>query len=311
MARKRIKKASCPNCEFKFTETDNYCPNCGQENHTHKVPLKHYVFELLEATLHFDTKIFVTLRDLLFKPGEITNNYNQNKRARYVPPLRVYIFISFIFFVLLSVSGKHENKEMNVSDEDDSVKFELNENWDTEEDTSGNYLLEEIRKTNGEEEHLFEEYFKAQKIEISWYNRNIYKNIAKREAGLFSKEEFQKKLTKNLSWLMFFLMPVFALYLRLLYLRRKQYYSEHLIFSIHFHSVLFIILTFWILQDMLKWHIGLVSLFMILAYLALFVKKVYAQSWMRTILKSLLLVVTYGFTIAVMLIITLVISAIF
>lgn len=312
MARKRVKKASCPNCEFIFAETNNYCPNCGQENHTHKVPLKHYLVELLEAVFHFDTKIFVTLRDLLIKPGEITNKYNQNKRARYVPPLRVYIFISFIFFIVLSTSNAHLSKRFNVFPEaDDSIKFEINTDNDKDRDTSGHYLLKEIRKTQGEDEHLFDEYFKARKKEVFWYNRNVYKNIVKSKAGIFSQEEFQHKLYKNISWLMFFLMPVFALYLRLLYFRRKQYYSEHLIFSVHFHSILFIISTLWLLQGMLKWHLGGYFFLLMLAYLILSIKRVYTQSWKRTIFKSLFLLIIYGFTLFVMLVMTLVVSAVF
>jgi hypothetical protein len=312
MARKRVKKSICPNCEFRFTETNNYCPNCGQENHTHKVPLKHYAVELLEAVFHFDTKIFVTLRDLIFKPGEITNNYNQNKRARYVPPLRIYIFISFIFFVLLSMSNNRVSKKLNVfPEDDDSIKFDLKTNFEDDKDTSGHYLLKEIRKTNGEDEHLIDQYFKARKKEVSWYNRNVYRNMVKRKAGIFSPEEFTHKLSKNISWLMFFLMPVFALYLRLLYLRRKQYYSEHLIFSVHFHSVVFILFTFWVLQGMLKLNLGIYFFLLILAYLILFIKKVYTQSWTRTVVKSVVLVIIYGITIGIMLLVTLIISAIF
>lgn len=310
MARKRVKKASCPNCDFKFTETDNYCPNCGQENHTHKVPLKHFFIEFLEAVFHFDTKIFVTLRDLLFKPGEITINYNQNKRARYVPPLRIYIFISFVFFVVLSMSNNKLSKKMNAGEGEDNVEFEL-KTGNNDKDTTGRYILEEIRRTNGKEDYLFDEYFKARKKEIFWYNRNVSKNLVKIKAGIFSQEEFQHKLHKNISWLMFFLMPVFALYLRLLYLRRKQYYSEHLIFSIHFHSILFVISIFWVLQGMLKWDLWFYFFLLMLIYLFLSIKRVYNQSWMRTIIKFFSLVAIYGLTLAVMLIITLVVSVIF
>lgn len=312
MARKRIKKAICPNCDFKFTETNNFCPNCGQENHTHKVPLKHYLVELLESVFHFDTKIFKTLRDLLFKPGEITNNYNENKRARYVPPLRLYIFISFVFFVVLSLPRTNFNTNLNVlPEDDDSIKFEVNTDFTQDKDTSGQYLLKEIKKTNGEDEKLFDEYFKARKKEVSWYNRNIYENRVKKKAGIFSPEEYQHKLYKNISWLMFFLMPIFALYLRLLYLRRKQYYSEHLVFSIHFHSILFILSTLWILQGIMNWNLGIYISLIMIAYLVLSIRKVYRQSWWRTSLKSILLLLVYGFTIALMLLLTLVVSAIF
>lgn len=88
----------CPNCAYEFHGIDNYCPNCGQENHNIDVPFKHLFLELLEGTLHFDTKIIHTLKLLLFKPGQLTEQFVQNKRAAYVPPIRLYVFISFIFF---------------------------------------------------------------------------------------------------------------------------------------------------------------------------------------------------------------------
>lgn len=51
-----------------------------------------------------------------------------------------------------------------------------------------------------------------------------------------------KKLTK----VMFFMIPVFALFLKLVYRRSRKYYTEHLIFSLHFHSFYFLIGIFFI-----------------------------------------------------------------
>jgi hypothetical protein len=86
---------------------DNYCPNCGQENNTHKIPVKHIVLETFEDFFHFDTKLWNTVKTTFAKPGKITTDYLEGKRARYVPPVKLYIFISFIFFLLLGKLSDH------------------------------------------------------------------------------------------------------------------------------------------------------------------------------------------------------------
>ncbi|TDE48409.1 DUF3667 domain-containing protein [Flavobacterium sp. GT3P67] len=58
--------------------------------------------ETLESFTHFDTKFLNTLKDLILKPGLVTKNYNSNKRARYVPPIKMYVFITFLFLLIVS-----------------------------------------------------------------------------------------------------------------------------------------------------------------------------------------------------------------
>ena len=57
MARQRVKRTDCPNCGRSLLAADNYCPSCGQENHTHKLPVRHFIVELLSGLFNFDTKL--------------------------------------------------------------------------------------------------------------------------------------------------------------------------------------------------------------------------------------------------------------
>lgn len=102
MARKRIKTINCSNCGYNFIHGENYCPSCGQENHAPNQPFKHLLLEFFESLFHFDTKIFLSLKYLLFYPGRMTREFLENKRARFVPPIRLYIFISVIFFIFIN-----------------------------------------------------------------------------------------------------------------------------------------------------------------------------------------------------------------
>jgi hypothetical protein len=302
MARKRVKSQSCPNCDFNFLESNNYCPNCGQENHTHKLPLKHFIVDFLEALFHFDTKILSTFIDLLARPGEMTSNFNQNKRNRYVPPFRLYIFTSFIFFLLLAIlpNGK-DNSKPQVFHIDYSFGPVSN-------DTAGQYLLTKIKETTEPDIALIDSFLKVSKTELTWYNKNIYRGLVKLKTGHETTEEISHKFYKNVSSLMFFLMPVFAFYLYLIYRRKKLFYTEHLIFSIHFHSLIFLLLCFWQLFTWAGLNLEIYFSILIFIYLLLYMHKVYSQKWLKTFFKTVILVFSYTITLVVAMLIGFILS---
>lgn len=104
----------CPNCEQVLKPEENFCHNCGQENHDLKIPLGHLIYEFIESIFHFDIKVWETLRVAFTRPGLLTKHFNEGKRARYVPPARLYIFISVIFFFLLNyVADKSLENSLN------------------------------------------------------------------------------------------------------------------------------------------------------------------------------------------------------
>lgn len=101
MSKVRRKSDTCLNCKFALRPEDNYCPNCGQENNINKIPVHHLAMEMFEDFFHFDAKIWNTIKASFSRPGKITLDYLDGKRASYVPPVKFYVFVSFIFFLLL------------------------------------------------------------------------------------------------------------------------------------------------------------------------------------------------------------------
>ena len=95
---------ACANCGYDFGGTEHFCPNCGQQNHPLDLSFGHVAEEVLEGVFHFDGKVFRTLRLLLFAPGQLTLRFWEGKRVAYVPPVRLYVLISFVFFLLLSLA---------------------------------------------------------------------------------------------------------------------------------------------------------------------------------------------------------------
>ena len=112
MAHHATKQAACANCRYAFVpgEPDEFCPNCGQQNHAVEIGFSHVLEEFLEGIFHFDGKVFRTAGLLLFKPGELTRRFLAGHRVPYVPPIRLYVFISFVFFLLLGTQLGHEER---------------------------------------------------------------------------------------------------------------------------------------------------------------------------------------------------------
>src|SRR5688572_22269017 len=245
MAKKRRKSVTCANCGYSFDGIDNYCPNCGQENHSHHAPFKHIIIELIESLTHFDTKFFSTLKALFFKPGLLTKDYIKDKRARYVPPVRLYIFASFVFFFLLSLFSKSDEEhpvitrkaatpsptEVLVDDHstlDDSIasvsKREHQGNGPTVFLTGQielqDSMVADLETRTDVTTATIDSMIKARMPERGWIEKLLMRQSIRSELGLITREAIGHAFLKNIGITVFILMPIFALILKLLYVRR-------------------------------------------------------------------------------------------
>lgn len=91
----------CKNCDTKLDASWRYCPSCGQEHKDRVMHFKQFLLDFLGDYFTFDSLIVRSVRPLLFDPGYLTNEFIAGRRVRYIPPLRLFIFISIIFFLLL------------------------------------------------------------------------------------------------------------------------------------------------------------------------------------------------------------------
>lgn len=99
---------NCPNCEAIIKENQHYCSNCGQEQADRTSSMKDFFHHFLGDYFTFDSKIFKSISPLLFKPGFLTSEFNIGRRVRYITPIRLYIFISIIFFLIIQwVAPEH------------------------------------------------------------------------------------------------------------------------------------------------------------------------------------------------------------
>lgn len=294
MARRRNKKTHCLNCNYSFNQSENYCPNCGQENHDLKIPFSHFVEEFLEGILHFDSKVWHTLKTLFFYPGKITNDFLEGKRVSFVPPIRLYVFFSFIFFLTLSLVFNHKDEDKKltqiIAEEGKADKEEISKVFDSLE------FKVNIEDSIGAKE--------SQEIE-----RKLRK-IGSMTGGDIN--QLNQKVYKILSFALFFLLPVFALIMKLMYRSSHKFYYEHFIAAIHYHVIIFIILLIAIgfYAISLPSASYLILFFGALVYFINSLRAVYHQSWLRTTVKAVLIFWVYGIILlAVIVTIALVVGA--
>lgn len=306
---------NCPNCGAELT--GRYCAACGQEDHALSVPLHRLILDFLSDEFQFDARIWRTLHLLLFRPGRLTRDYLAGRRQRYIPPVRLYLFISIVFFLVVELlptqvarlqvpsyelhpTAPHAATRVGsgVAATPGSARTLLLPGAATSIEGAVRARMKRTMQgaapPKAERLHGFE----------AWL-------VAHSRAAKADPEQFRRRFIGNIPKVLFFLIPVFALLLKVLYLLRRRYYSEHLVFALHYHSVVFlntliiVLLTFGarsapaLLATIMRWGAGLLTLWIgLYVYPAL--HTTYADTWPRAIWRGSVLIFLYFFVAVVL-----------
>lgn len=263
---------ACPNCGSSLIT--HYCAHCGQENRDYHIAFHRLVLDFLGDNFTFDSRLFRSLKPLLLRPGQLTRDYMDGRRARHIPPLRMYLFISILFFALLasgSLADAGLEREAGAA---------APENVVTADDSGGAVRL------NGEELTGISEEWDP------WLQR------VARNARLYGENQalFVQKFLNRLPVAMFVMLPIYALLLKLLYLFSRRYYMEHLIFAFHVHAFTFLVfigLEIWsswlapALGVTMHWSVVTAITLWIMLYPWFAMRRTYGQGWWMTTLKYL------------------------
>lgn len=276
-----IKK--CPNCENELIDNPKFCPNCGQENKKIQLKFKHFFQDFLASNFNLDSKIFLTLRLLIFYPGKLTREFLDGKRTKYVTPVRLYLIVSLIYFTVLSFTNSGVKFQETNTDKN-RVIFGLDE-----KDTSAKRQLstDSILQMDTISSNSFEKYLKS-KVKL-----------LRNKQG---RKEFKDKLRSYISMGMFVLIPLTALILFLLFYK-GSFYIQHLVFILHLQSLMFLVFTVFNLLSLLaSWDIfGTINTLLFLFFLLVWIKKFYLLKWGAAVGKSLLFLLLFGIIFSVFL----------
>ncbi len=130
----RRKTNHCLNCGAKLDGVYNYCPICGQENNNSNVSFKTLIGDFFNTYLAVDSKFAKSFKPFFLKPGFLTNQYVEGKRASYAHPIRLYLIVSIFYFFIISIVGGSMAKE----EEDDSGVVSVRRGFSKIEGVSSN-----------------------------------------------------------------------------------------------------------------------------------------------------------------------------
>jgi Protein of unknown function (DUF3667) len=322
MPLRKKKTSQCLNCGLALEPEYNYCPHCGQENHQYIRSVNHIVADFINDIFQVDGRLFRSIIPFLFQPGKLTKDYIEGKRTKYVSPIRLYLTFSFLYFFLLSfqipVTKKTITAQINLSDEIDNQAQNIIDTL-PQKKKKGNLTIFDIniqralilkKKYNISEDQILD----SLKVSKTIINKIVLQQGIK--IGNSTQSEVIKSLLDKVPILMFLLMPMFAGMLKLVYIRRKRFFIEHLVLTLHLHSFLYFILSLgFILAYISKKSEITVSndvlnilAFWFLIYIIVSFFKVYKQGFFKTFIKLFFLFLMYVILLSLFLLLTLIVG---
>lgn len=328
-----IEQLTCKNCEKPMKEHYEFCPHCGQKT-TDDLTIGVLFYNTISNYFSFDARFLKSFFPLLIKPGYLARKFLEGKRLLYLHPAQMYLFISVIFFFVISFSTRELVQEADKLN-DKIVKSDVMMQADTIKPALDSIQMAKIMtplKQNKDALGLKDEDFavtdsiirantktpkdiatgwnfdkdKIDSLVASGADREvIYQEMGmSKDAGFFERRFFERMTNfaegrgagviiqaffDSIPISMFFLLPLFALILKIFYFNKGKY-AHHLVFSFYFFSFLFTVFSIlfavnrfiYDIPDWIDWLIFLSTYI----YFFLALKRFYVQHWFLTWIKS-------------------------
>ncbi len=306
----------CENCGTKLEGP--WCHQCGQHDFEFHRSFWHVFMEALETLFHFEGKFFRNIVTLLFQPGRLTAEFNAGKRAAQMPPFRLYIFVSFVFFLLIFIGSKDDDfvretkgkphqgltfggkpvdvaTQMRPGDAQDPAKVTAAvEEFAAKTEAAGNAPPERVVDEEGEileEDTALERFLQEQGRRLDDPER---------------RRQLSHWIQAHIPHMLMICLPLFALYTRVLFRQSGQVYLQHLVLSVHFHTFIYLWVLFsrgwegvaglpgWGLDGWVAFACNL----WLGVYPFLMLRRLFTNSWPKTVVKTFLLAVIYALTLS-------------
>lgn len=282
----------CPNCATELT--GNFCTQCGQSAKDLKKPFVSLIRDILGDVFSFDGRLFRTIPALLFRPGHITRAYIDGKRMRYVPPFRLFLITSVLFFlVLFGVTAK----QSWIADGEDFTIDQGLANASLAIDGKSLSEFEEYRDIfpeDGSFNRAAAEAFIQAKIEEGVLEDDVdtaelLDGIASLNGSKVNPAEVFRVVQIWMPRLSFLLLPGIVLSLMILHIWiRRIYIFDHVIVALHMQSFFYLLATIGLLLPMVHpgvvWGVFGVST---VVYPFLLMRKAYGTNWFINIWRTI------------------------
>ncbi|MBV9108093.1 MAG: DUF3667 domain-containing protein [Gemmatimonadetes bacterium] len=290
---RRTPDRPCLNCGDPMP--GNFCRNCGQRKVEVHVSLSRMLLEALDDQFSLNSALPRTLGALMFRPGHLTREYMNGRIVRYIPPLRLYLVTSVLFFLALSLLPQLRGEELDLGMQGVAV---------TDSAAARPAVPAPVPATPGAQGRITPPP-RPPAPPANWLHNvrmktgnPVIDSIGNARIERFSRmdpRDAARQITSeylgHVPQMMFVLLPLFAALLKVLYAGSRRFYVEHFVFALHVHAFAF--LTYLLMLAIrLPPVVGVLGAWMML-YVLLAMKRVYRQGWIATMMKYGILGMAY------------------
>jgi len=341
---------TCLNCEHPIDKCDRFCPKCGQKNSTKKISLLDLVQEIFSSFLSYEAKLLQTLKLMFFKPGQLSLEYTNGKRISFTNPFRLFLSISVLFFLVVSLSIDDSLNDIGFFSNDEKTEDSTTYKEDSKLQNSGSDELK-TEKTYSKEAVVIKDSLDAEIFQnnttkkIAWFNKlqeafKVNKSLSYKEAleqqliednyrgwltyrfvrGIAKTKKnvagFLRYLVPKIPLFIFFFIPLFTLLNKLLYFSTNKNFVDHLIFNYNLSSFLLLIYGLFLqIEDSFLEPIGEFVAVLVISGMYFYVYKslrtFYGQSRFLSVFKTLLIGTFYPLFLSLFLLILIFLSFLF
>lgn len=239
---------TCDNCGAALVGP--FCHLCGQHDVDHLASLREFFVHLAEVVAGYDSRLLRTMRGLFTQPGFLTAEYIGGRRARYLPPVQIYVVAATLLFVAASF------KPM--------VSF-----------TPATRVFSSALSTISMRDSLS--------------LRDVQRLKAKGVSLELFAERFQNATTSRLSSFLVLLVPLFSLLVASTWLFAPRPFAHHVLFSLHWSAAYLAMLAVLQLLP-IRSYMSVVTSFVLLAvpfgYLVVALRRSYRTGWVASVLRG-------------------------
>ncbi len=300
--------AACENCGAPLY--GKYCYACGQPTTGMVRHFGSILSDVADSLLNIDERLFRTIGPLYLRPGKLTVDYFEGKRARYVTPFRLVFFLAIIAFFAIQLTIRAGFTQAVRVQTAPVAGVSISGNppahpVKNDAFSAGNIRLNDHVLWNRQTRPLQVGWLPG--FANDWLNdlmANAQEQLQAMNSGSFesqraARHKFLLGMFSAAPTVLFVLLPVFALLLKIFFIFKKRLYMEHLIVAMHSHAFLMLSMLVLVALDLVRgalvphagWLSAPVTLLRVAAwtwiflYLLLMQKRVYRQGWFMTTFK--------------------------
>lgn len=329
--RRKVRPPPLPYCEnCGAPMAGPFCAQCGQAAIDYRRSFRHIIVDVLDSFLNWDSKFFATIGWLIARPWHLTNQFLAGRRVRYVHPLRLYLLVSILFFFVVNYWAKSihaDPSKLSAEDRTDiaaalndpdippAVKARVRGALDAKGRTQPEAQTSPSPQTavtprptvidspppsvtSPSPSGDFGPLVQFDKPPSDRFEKWLEQRAKEKMGEHGSKMAlFIATLFSNLPYMMLCCIPLFALVLKVLYVRKRIFYIDHLVYALHIHSfaylaiMLIVLITIGLNRSIPGAFAGCIIAALWITFATqvfLSIRRVYRQGWFFTVFKFFL-----------------------